>query len=151
MQPTLDDLVAARQIVAEDAPAWEVARWWEKANMFRRGSELPTLVASDAFLLGYQAAFQAATAILRARGFRAHGRTLHHNTFAGAMAITDGAAARAAIELDRLGVVYGTVHRGEPDVSDAQLAKLRRALDELFRECEKVLPAELLLATANAR
>ncbi|HEX6746437.1 MAG TPA: hypothetical protein VF092_03915 [Longimicrobium sp.] len=132
--PTLDELTEGGQLVVDEATDWEVGRWWAKASEFRRASDLLQEDPDNAFLLGYIAAVQAATAIVRAGGYRAVGRTLHHNTFAGAVALSGGRLSKAGRMLDRLGPVFGSVDRGEPNVSRRDLELLRAASDSLFRE-----------------
>jgi hypothetical protein len=138
MGVTLEDLIGGGQIVAADATDLEVARWWEKARTFRRGSE-SFEDDTGAFLLGYQSAFQIATAVVRAGGYRAQGHALHHNTFAGAGALLGDRAGRALRVLDRLGSVYGAIDRGEPNVTTGDLEQLRNAVAVVFEECRNFI------------
>ena len=135
MYATVDDLTAGGQLISEPATDWEIGRWWTKANEFRQASERAAAYRDTAFLLGYISAIQAATAIVRAGGYRARGRALHHNTFAGAVALTAGRLRSAGATLDRLGRIYDLVSRGEADASPEDLARLRDSSAKLFQEC----------------
>lgn len=132
MNPRLEILLQSRDLAEHAAEDDEVVWMWEKAVMGIRNSTRG-LDPPIEFAVAYTAAFQAATAVLFACGYRASGRDHHHNTFAAVKALGTGDLARSADELDALRLdrhesVYGT----ESTISDERLSQLRSAARQLL-------------------
>ena len=142
MNGRLEILLQSRDITPHPAEDDEVVAMWEKSVMGIRNSTRG-LDPPIEFAVAYTAAFQAATAVLFACGYRACGRDHHHNTFAAVKALGTGDLATAAGELDGLRLdrhesVYGT----EITVSDERLAKLRSAARRLLSSSLERIGAE---------
>lgn len=111
MNPRLQVMLDSRQIAAEPATDAEVQGMWAKAVRSFHSSGVAGLDADSAFTLAYQGALQAATAIVRAAGYRVLGEGHHHHTFAAVAAMSLGDLSEAARDLNiirqqRHGAIY---------------------------------------------
>ncbi|HEU0013541.1 MAG TPA: hypothetical protein VFQ45_07640 [Longimicrobium sp.] len=111
MNARVQVMLDSRQIEALPADDDEVAGMWGKAFRSLRSSGLRGLDADAAFTLAYQAALQAATAVVRTAGYRVKGESHHHHTFAALAALDLGAVSEAGRDLNvirqrRHGAIY---------------------------------------------
>lgn len=98
MTPRLAIMVDSREIEQAEAPDREVGARWRKAVATYQdaGKDL----GSDSRLtLYYQAGLQAATALVRAAGYRVMGADHHRHTFEAVRALDVGELSRVAREL----------------------------------------------------
>lgn len=125
------------QVEAEDA---EVAAIWTAALREWSDAGVPGLSLAGAFLHVYQAGFRAATALVRAAGYRVRGAvgSHHHATFYAAAALGDEALEQAAeamqaIRGSRHTALYGDEE--ELDLDDLLTARghVGRLLTEIHR------------------
>lgn len=70
MNARLRMMIESREIEELAADDAEVLGMWSKAVQSDRDSRIPQLTPGSAFTLAYQAALQAATAVIRASGYR---------------------------------------------------------------------------------
>ncbi len=99
--PKIERLLADRTLEAADASDEEIIGFWRKAMVFYADSHLPGLSPEGAFYLAYQVALSAATALVRAAGYRVRSRGQHHfATFYVVQALDDPELADLAFELD---------------------------------------------------
>ena len=113
---------------------------WQKAVQSLRSSELVGLDADAAFTLAYQAALQAATAVIRAAGYRAKGGDHHHHTFAATAALDLGELSEAARDLNVIRQKrHGAIYDWQARTQEKDLAALRSATDRLFSEAHRWL------------
>lgn len=97
IQRLLDDRTL-EAVVASDE---EILGHWRKAMVFYADSHVTALSSEGAFYLAYQAALSAATALVRAAGYRVRSRGQHHfATFYVVQALDDRELAEFAFELD---------------------------------------------------
>jgi hypothetical protein len=87
MNPRLQVMLDSRQIEAAAAGDDEVRGMWSKAVRSLHSSRVEGLDTDSTFTLAYQGALQAATAVVRAAGFRVRGDGHHHHTFAAVAAL----------------------------------------------------------------
>jgi hypothetical protein len=131
-------LVDERELDVLPAPADEVAEFWRKALRAYADSRIEALSPENAVLLAYQAAMSAATAVVRAAGYRVKNRGRHHYvTFYTLAALGEGTPlAAAAGEMNEL--------RGDRHVagygSEVDERRLRAALAELHAGLARLFP-----------
>lgn len=132
MNPRIQVMLDSRQIEAVPAGDPEVQGMWSKAARSLQSSSAGGLDADSAFTLAYQGALQAATAIIRAAGYRVRGEGHHHHTFAAAGALDLGELSGAARELNVIRQKrHGAIYDWETAVCDRDLAALRSATARL--------------------
>jgi hypothetical protein len=138
MSPKLQRLLADRDLVEIPAPDDEVAGFWKKALRAYRDSLLPGLSPAGAFNAAYESALDAATALVRAAGYRVKASSRHHwATFYAVQGIGDEALEDFAYELD---AVRGQRHENVYEADeDEDLAERRR--DGLHAILAGFLPA----------
>jgi len=128
-----------RDLEALPAEPGEAAEYWRKAVRAHADSRIVSLSPENAILLAYQAALSAATAAIRAAGFRVKNRGRHHYvTFYTLAALGEGTELRElAREMDE--------HRGDRHVagygSTLNEARLRRQLAAMHELLDRLLPA----------
>lgn len=99
MNARLQIMVDSREIEAAEAPDREVAARWRKAvGTYRDAGK--DLGPDTKLTLYYQAALQAATALVRAAGFRVLGTDHHRHTFEALRAMDAGELSRIAREMN---------------------------------------------------
>ncbi|HEX6042208.1 hypothetical protein [Longimicrobium sp.] len=133
MTPRIKLMLESRQLEEKPAPDEEIQGMWSKAVRTYRGSALPDLDADSAFTLAYQGALQAATAIIRAAGYRVYGDGHHQHTFDAVAALGAGDLSEAARELN---IIRQRRHRAVYDwttTEEKDLARLRSAASSLFQ------------------
>ena len=135
MNPRIKILLESRNLLEHSAADEEISILWAKAvqalENSRRG--LDPLIE---FVVAYNAALQAGTALLAACGYRPSGRDHHHNTFSGVGALGSGELKRVAGILDDLRqgrheAVYGF----QREITEQDLSALRKAVPVLMEEC----------------
>lgn len=144
MNKRINIMLQSRQIEELAAVDEEVAMVWGKALETYRASSTPGLTGDPALSLVYQAALQAATAVVRAAGYRVRGAGHHHHTFTTVAALDLGDLSRAARSLDqarqmRHEAVYGWRER----TTDDDLATVRSAADRLIRAAHQWIIGQL--------
>jgi hypothetical protein len=147
MNAALQRLVEGRSIEPFPATDEEVtSRWRVAVGTFHDSRRVVTVETRIA--VAYQAALQAAMALMRSAGYRL--RTTpgghHYTTFATVAALADGDLRHLANELNRLS---RRRHRAvydwhDPDEAEEQLdpLKLERAVAELMEAAHRALAAE---------
>ncbi|HWK89185.1 MAG TPA: hypothetical protein VNP72_04295, partial [Longimicrobium sp.] len=89
--------------------------------------------ADAAFTLAYQAALQAATAVVRAAGYRVKGEGHHHYTFAALAALGLDAVSAASRDLNVIRQRrHAAIYDWQAKTSEQDLAFLRAATARLF-------------------
>jgi hypothetical protein len=143
MNPRIQVMLDSRQIDAVPADDAEVRGMWGKAARSLQSSAIAGLDTDSAFTLAYQGALQAATAIVRAAGYRVHGEGHHHHTFAAVAALGLGDLSEAARELNVIRQQrHGAVYDWETATRDHELAALRSAAARLFERGRQWLAAQ---------
>jgi hypothetical protein len=99
MNARLQIMVDSREIEEAEAPGREVLARWRKAVGTYRDAERD-LGRDSRLTLYYQAALQAATALVRAAGFRVLGTDHHRHTFEAVRALEAGELSRIAREIN---------------------------------------------------
>ena len=135
-------MLDSRDIEELAAPDGEVLGMWGKAIRTHRSAALPGLAEDpDArFKLLYQSALQAATAVVRAAGYRVRGDHNHQITFAAVAAIGSPSLSEAARDLNviRQGR-HAAIYDWEATTEASQLLDLQRATASLLREAQAFL------------
>lgn len=131
-------LLEDRDLEERPAPDDEVAGYWRKALRAYGDSCVPGLSPQGAFSAAYEAALDAATALVREAGYRVTSRTRHHwAAFYAVQGLGDEELGRLAVDLDG---ARGDRHQNvyEPEDDEAS-GTLRR--DELHRLLRLFIPA----------
>jgi len=129
MSQRIDRLLEARSLDEVAADDEEVAAIWAAALREWRDASVPGLSVAGAFLHVYQAAFRAATALVRAYGYRVRGAVggHHYVTFYAVGALGDVELERVAdilqnIRGGRHAALYGDEEELEPgDLESARM------------------------------
>lgn len=147
-QHRIDRLLEGRnleQVEAEDA---EVVGIWTAALREWSDASVPGLSVAGAFTHVYQAGFRAATAMVRAAGYRVRGAvgSHHHATFYAVAALGDGsleqvADAMQSIRGGRHTALYGDEEELDPDDLDAARGHVARLLVVIHRWIAAARPA----------
>ena len=136
--PRIQRLLADRDLLASPAPDDEVAAFWKKAPRAYRDSRLPALSPAGAFNAGYEAALDAATALVREAGYRVKASSRHHwATFYAVQGLGDKELEGFGFELDS---VRGERHENVYEADDDETLAVRRR-DALHRLLAGFLPA----------
>jgi hypothetical protein len=138
MNARLQIMVDSREIEEADAPDREVvARWRKAAGTY--GDAGKDLGQDSRLTLYYQAALQAATALIRACGFRVLGTDHHRHTFEALRALDLGELSAVARELNtfrrsRHQAIYDWDENAPGDAADegASLEALVRSTGRLL-------------------
>jgi hypothetical protein len=135
-------MLDSRDIEELAAPDGEVLGMWGKAIRTQRSAALPGLADDpDArFTLLYQSALQAATAVVRAAGYRVRGDHNHHITFATVAALGSPSLSEAARDLNviRQGR-HAAIYDWEAITEATRLADLQDATATLLTEAHSFL------------
>jgi hypothetical protein len=143
MNPRIQVMLDSRQIEAVPADDPEVQGMWRKAVRSVASSGVAGLDADSAFTLAYQGALQAATAIVRAAGYRVRGEGHHHHTFAAAAALDLGDVSDAARELNIIRQQrHGAVYDWAAATRDQDLAALRSVATRLVEHGRRWLSVQ---------
>lgn len=133
MTPRIRMMLESRSIEEVPATDEEVQRMWAKAVRSYQSSALPGLDPDSAFTLAYQGVLQAATAIIRAAGYRVRGDGHHHHTYGTIAALDAGSLSETARELNDIRQRrHGAVYDWETTTQEKDLARLRSAALRLF-------------------
>lgn len=138
----LDRLIEARGLEEVPADDTEVAAIWAAALREWSDASVPGLSVAGAFTHVYQAAFRAATAMLRAAGYRPRGAVggHHHVTFYAVGALGDDELERSADAMQGIrGGRHTALYGDEDDLQPGDLEKARRAVAQLLREIHRWL------------
>lgn len=137
MNPRIRIMLDSREIEELAAADAEILGMWTKATRTARTALVKGLDDDpDArFTLLYQAALQAATAVVRAAGYRVRGEHNHQITFAAVAALGSGDFSEAARDLNvvRQGR-HTAVYDWQATTEEAQLVELRTATELLLQE-----------------
>jgi hypothetical protein len=143
MNPRLQVMLDSREIEAAPAEDEEVLGMWAKASRSLHSSGITGLDEDSAFTLAYQGALQAATAIIRAAGYKARGEGHHHHTFAAAAALNLGDLSDAARDLNVIRQRrHEAIYDWETVTRARDVAALRSAANRLFDHGRKWLQAQ---------
>jgi hypothetical protein len=130
-------MLESRQLEESTAAEGEVEGLWRKAVQTRSSSTVAGLDPNSRFTLTYQAALQAAAAVVRAAGFRARGEAHHHDTFAAVAALELGEASDSARALNVIRRRrHGAIYDWETQLEDQHVEEIRTAADRLFIHAE---------------
>jgi hypothetical protein len=139
-QHRIDRLIEARNLEAVPAEDAEVAAIWSAALREWADASVPGLSVAGAFVHVYQAAFRAASAAVRAAGYRQRGAVggHHHVTFYALAAIGDDdleslADSMQGIRGGRHAALYGEEEELEPDDVEKARRTVSGLLDHVHR------------------
>jgi hypothetical protein len=136
-------MLESRYIEESAAPDEEVTVLWEKALACLRVASIPGVSGDPALSLVYQAALQAATAVVRAAGYRVRGSGHHHHTFAAVAALNLGDLSKAARTLDRARPMrHEAVYGWEVRMTEEDLAAVRSDTEQLFTAAHRWLVSQ---------
>lgn len=141
-QHQIDRLIEARNLEAVSADDAEVAAIWGSALREWSDASVPGLSVAGAFTHVYQAAFRAATAMLRAAGYRSRGALggHHYVTFYAAGALGDDELGRVADAMQAVrGGRHAALYGDEEELEGEDLAQARAHAAELLREVHRWL------------
>lgn len=142
MNPRIQIMLESRQLEESAPAAGEVEGLWRKAVQSLTSSAVAGLDPNARFTLTYQAALQAATAVIRAGGLRVRGEGHHHHTFAAVAALESGGFSDAARELNVIRRQrHGAIYDWETQLEDQHVEELRAATRRLFAHAETWLRA----------
>ncbi len=143
MNARITAMLASRHIQEADASDAEVAGMWAKALRTLRSSGVAGLNRDSALTITYQAALQAATAVVRCSGYRVRGEGHHQHTFDAAAAVGSAEVEAAARDLN---VIRRRRHRAVYDWDGATTAEdvdaLRQTTERLLASAHAWLAAE---------
>ncbi|HLM68675.1 MAG TPA: hypothetical protein VK358_14145 [Longimicrobium sp.] len=143
MNPRLQVMLDSRQIETVPAEDEEVLGMWAKAARSLHSSGVAGLDPDSVFTLAYQGALQAATAVVRAAGYRVRGDGHHHHTFAAAAALDLGELSVAARDLNVIRQRrHEAIYDWEAVTRDRDLATLRSAAARLFADGRRWIQAQ---------
>lgn len=143
-QHRIDRLLEGRgleQVEAEDA---EVAAIWTSALREWSDAGVPGLSVAGAFTHVYQAGFRAATALVRAAGYRVRGAvgSHHHATFYAAAALGDEALEQAAEAMQAIrGGRHTALYGDEEELELEDLENARGHVTRLLLEIRRWIAA----------
>jgi hypothetical protein len=147
-QQRIDRLLEARSLEAVAADDAEVATIWAAALREWSDASVPGLSVAGAFIHVYQAAFRAATAVLRGAGYRPRGAVggHHHVTFFALGALGDEELERAADAMQGLRggrhiAMYGDEEELEPEDLENARRQVARLLQQVHRWLKTSRPA----------
>jgi hypothetical protein len=137
VNPRIEIMLASRQIEEGAAVEGEVEGLWRKAVQTRASAAVAGLDPSARFTLTYQAALQAAAAVIRAAGFRTRGEGHHHHTFATVAALELGEASDAARELNVIRRRrHDAIYDWETQLDEQHVVEIRTVADRLLTHAE---------------
>lgn len=137
MNPRLQIMLDSQEIEALAAPDEEVLGMWSKAVRTARSASVPGLAGDpdSQFTLIFQSAFQGATAVVRAAGFRVRGENNYHLTSATVAALALGELSAAARDLNGIRQRrHAAVYDWDSTIGPDHLNALRRTTNALLRE-----------------
>jgi hypothetical protein len=131
-------LLEDRDLAEQAADDAEIAGFWRKALRAYRDSNVPGLSPQGSFNAAYEAALDAATALVREAGYRVQSRTRHHwAAFYAVQGLEDPVLEELGTDLDATRTErHENVYRPEDDEA---LAERRR--DELHQILGQLVPA----------
>lgn len=142
MNPRIQIMLESRQLEESAAAEGEVEALWRKAVRTLISSAVTGLDPNARFTLTYQAALQAAMAVIRAAGYRVRGDAHHHQTFAAVAALDVGELSGAARDLNVIRRNrHGAIYDWETQLSEQDAEKIRIAARRLFTHAEPWLRA----------
>jgi hypothetical protein len=135
-QRRIDRLLEARSLDPVQADDAEVAAIWAAALREWADASVPGLSTAGAFVHVYQAAFRAATALVRAAGYRVRGAVggHHYVTFHAVSALGDPELERAADTLQNIrGGRHTALYGDDEELEPADLENARSHVLHLLR------------------
>lgn len=134
-QHRIDRLLQARSLEAVPAEDAEVASIWASALREWGDAAIPGLSVPGAFMHVYQAAFRAATAVVRAAGYRVRGAvgSHHYATFYALGALGDDELERIADAIQNVrGGRHTALYGDDEELEPEDLAAAREAVTRLL-------------------
>jgi hypothetical protein len=142
MNPRLQIMLDSRQIESIPPAPGEVEGMWAKAVRTLGSASLAGLDPDARFTLLYQAALQAATAVIRGAGFSVRGDAHHHHTFAAVAALDLGDLSDAGRDLNVIRQKrHKAIYDWETALGERDVAQLALATHALFQHADRQLRA----------
>jgi hypothetical protein len=141
-QHRIDRLIEAHNLEAVRAEDAEVAAIWNAALREWSDASVPGLSVAGAFIHVYQAAFRAATAAVRAAGYRQRGSVggHHHVTFYALGAVGDDEIERLADAMQGVrGGRHAALYGEEEELEAGDVEKARRTVFDLLTQVHRWL------------
>jgi hypothetical protein len=138
----IDRLLEARSLELVPADAAEVIAIWTAALREWSDSSVPGLSVAGAFTHAYQAAFRAATAMIRSAGYRIRGAvgSHHHITFYAVGALGDPQLERIADAIQTIrGGRHTALYGDEDELEPEDLARARSVVLPFLRTIHDAL------------
>lgn len=120
------------------APAkGEVAARWKKALASNKDARIPAISPDNAISLGYQAAMQAASALLEMAGYRTKGSTggHHYNTFYAVAALRLPGLEDIDVDSERIRKMRSSSFYAAGEAKPSDVKTLVDWLDSIYRRC----------------
>lgn len=133
-------LIEGRQMEAVAPDPDRAAGLWAKALAASADSR-KGLHPDNAVSLGYQSAFQAASAVLECAGYRTKGASPghHHNTFYALAGLGLSGLEQVDLDSERIRKMRSTSFCGADEASEEQVEAVHRWLDALLPAARKAL------------
>ncbi|HSU13065.1 HEPN domain-containing protein [Longimicrobium sp.] len=141
-QHRIDRLIEARNLEPVPADDAEVAAIWSAALREWADASVPGLSVAGAFIHVYQAAFRAASAAVRAAGYRQRGAVggHHHVSFYALGALGDEDLERIADTMQGIrGGRHSALYGDEEELEPEDLEKARRTVSALLERVHRWL------------
>lgn len=138
--PRIQRLIDGRQMERVEPEAEWIVLLWEKAVASSLDSR-KDLHPDNAVTLGYQAAFQASTAVLECAGFRTKGASPghHHNTFYALSALGHPGLDEVDVTSERIRKMRTAAFYGADIASAAQVKPVHEWLDALLPAARRAI------------
>jgi hypothetical protein len=143
-QHRIDRLLEARTLEAVPAADGEIATLWAAALREWGDAALPGLSVPGAFMHVYQAGFRAATALVRAAGYRVRGAvgSHHYATFYAVAALGDSELERIADAMQNVrGGRHAALYGDDEELEPEDLAAAREHVAHLLASVRAALLA----------
>lgn len=141
-QQRIERLIESRSLEAVPAGDDEVAQIWASALREWSDASVPGLSLVGSFTHVYQAAFRAATALIRAAGYRPRGAVggHHHVTFYFVASLGDAELERVADAMQNIrGGRHAALYGDEAEVEREDLDDARANVRELLKHARRWL------------
>jgi len=143
MTERIELMLKSRHIEALSASDEEVGKIWEKAVATLKSSRVAALDLDAALSLAYQAALQAATAVVRAAGYRVRGGAHHQHTFEAVVALEVASLSKPARDLTAMRKKrHDAVYEWDARTEEEDVTRMRSAADRLFAEAQRWLSVQ---------
>lgn len=140
--PRIQRLVEGHQMEQVEPDPERVMAFWAKALASSADSR-KGLHPDNAVSLGYQAAFQAATAVLECAGYRTKGQSPghHHNTYYALAGLGLEGLDSVDVDSERIRKMRTDAFYGASIATEAQVQAVHRWLDALLPAAKRALTA----------